>query len=130
MAAEIFPKMSISAEWEVAKLWNHLFYRVFWPQFRANISKNLTKIAKTPIFLGSFQTFEKQIFLQHLVVEKDIHFQFQCLYYVYRGLKGFLNVSFWSYLTNPQKAKSLQMDPQNAFRKHLKTPCFIVYSVI
>ena len=120
MAAEHFPKMSISAEWEVAKLWNHYLYRAVWLQFRANFPQYLTKIAKTPIFLGSVADIWETDFLQELVLEKDIHFQFQCLYYVYRGLKGFLNVSFWSYLTNPQKAKSLQMDPQNTCRKHLK----------
>ena len=117
MTAEIFQKMSISAEWEVAKLWNHYFYRVFWLRFRANISKFLTKIAKLLLLISDIWETD---FLQKLVVEKTFVFNFLFLYYVYRVLKGFLNVSFWSYLTNPQKAKSLQVDPQNTFRKHLK----------
>ena len=106
--------MSISAEWEVAQLWNHYFYRVSWLQFRADISKNLTKIAKT-LFSRLISDIWETDFLQKLVVEKDIHFQFQCLYYVYRGLKGFLNVPFWSYLTKPPKDKILANGPPKHF---------------
>ena len=98
-----------------------LFLRVF---FDYNLGQNFQKFdqnCQNPYFSRLISDIWETDFLQKLVVEKDIHFQFQCLYYVYRGLKGFLNVSFWSYLTtNPQKAKSLQMDPQNTFRKHLK----------
>ena len=43
------------------------------------------------------------------------------IYYDYRGLKGVLNVSFGSYLTN---AESLQMGLQNTCKQHLK-PLFL-----
>ena len=56
MAAETFPQMSISAEWEVANLWNHYFYRVFRLQNRTNFSPQKRKIVKIPIFLGSFMS--------------------------------------------------------------------------
>ena len=39
---------------------------------------------------------DTDFFLQKLVVEKkNLNFQFLFLYYVYRGLKGFVNVPFW-----------------------------------
>ena len=54
-----------------------------------------------------FAVISETEFLQRLVVGKNNYFQFSFLYYVYRGLKGFSNLSFWSYLRNPQKGKIL-----------------------
>ena len=88
MAAEIFPKMSISAEWEVAKLWNHYFYRVF-------VTKSQTQ---------NFQKFDQNCpnpYLSRLILEhkfytirtirRDKKKKKQKMYCVYRGFKGF----FW-----------------------------------
>ena len=78
--------------------------------FKINNSKISPKSTESPIFAVISET----EFLQRLP-GKNHPFQYSVLYYVYRGLKGFLNVSVWSCLTNPQKGKILPNGPPKHF---------------
>ena len=78
--------------------------------------QNFTQKFRNPF---SYSHFRNRVFAK-VGRRKTLIFSFLFFYYVYRGLKGFLNVSFRPCLTTPQKGKSLQMGPQNTLKQLLR----------
>ena len=96
-------KTLISAEWRCQYQRNHYSHSSFGYLSRPSISKISAQNTEIPAFALISETES----LQRLFVGKTFIFNLSVLYYVYRGLNGFMNISFRSYPQTPQKAKSL-----------------------
>ena len=90
----VLPKQALKTRTDEKSCIPNLFFKKELPLaadfFRQNSPNACPKVLK-PLFLWSFQ---KHFFLLELAVEKAYISKFLFLCYSYRGLKGFLNVSF------------------------------------